>query len=363
MDDMEKDKETYLGTPSKLDTAYKPKSDRYDKMIYRRCGRGGLKLPVITLGLWQNFGDEASYSNARKILLRAFDLGITHFDLANNYGNPPGSAEKTLGRILREDLGKHRDELIISTKAGFDMWPGPYGEWGSKKYLVASLDQSLKRLGLDYVDIFYSHRFDPQTPLSETMGALDRIVRDGKALYAGISSYGTSETREASRILSQRGTPLAIHQSSYSLFNRWIEKQSLLDALGDAGAGCITFTALEQGLLSDKYIGGAKSVPQDARMANPASLLKKEVLSEDMVESLKGLNEIAKNRGQTLSQMAISWVLRNPAVTSTVIGVRSVEQLEENVAAIQNLNFSRKELDAIDAYAKDRSITLWPPNC
>ncbi len=360
---MEKDKEAYLGTPSKLDTTYKPKPDRYGSMIYRRCGKSGLKLPVITLGLWQNFGDEASYSNARKILLRAFDMGITHFDLANNYGNPPGSAERTLGRILREDLGKYRDELVISTKAGFDMWPGPYGEWGSKKYLVASLDQSLKRLGIDYVDIFYSHRFDPQTPLSETMGALDQIVKGGKALYTGISSYGAKETLEASRILSQRGTPLTINQSSYSLFNRWIEKQSLLDALGSVGAGCITFTALEQGLLSNKYINGADAVPQDSRMANPASLLKKKILSKEMVKSLNGLNEIAESRGQTLSQMAISWVLRNPAITSTVVGVKTVEQLEENVAAIQRLDFTKKELDAIDVYAKDEGITLWPPNC
>lgn len=360
---MEKDKEAYLGTPSKLDTTYKPKSNRYDGMIYRRCGKSGLKLPVITLGLWQNFGDEASYGSARKILLRAFDLGITHFDLANNYGNPPGSAERTLGRILREDLGRYRDELVISTKAGFDMWSGPYGEWGSKKYLVASINQSLKRLGLDYVDIFYSHRFDPQTPLSETMGALDQIVKEGKALYAGISSYGAKETREAGSILSQLGTRLAIDQSSYSLFNRWIEKQSLLDVLGGFGAGCITFTALEQGLLSGKYLNGADAVPQDSRMANPASLLKKKILSEEMMKSLNALNEIAKSREQTLSQMAISWVLRNPAITSTIIGVKSVEQLEENVAAIQRLDFTRSELDAIEAHAKDEGITLWPPNC
>lgn len=356
---MNKDIETYLGFPSKFEYIYAPAKSRYDKMQYRRVGKSGLKLPAISLGLWQNFGDEVSYASARKILLRAFDLGVTHFDLANNYGNPPGSAEMMLGRLLSEDLKGYRDQLLISTKAGYDMWPGPYGEWGSRKYLVASLNQSLKRLGVDYVDIFYSHRYDPETPLNETMGTLNRIVREGKALYVGISSYGVKETIAANEILSGMGMPLTLHQPSYSMFNRWIEKEGLIDTLVKIGAGCITFTALEQGLISDKYI---KGIPNDSRMANPGSLLKREALAK-VQPALVGLNEIAKQRGQTLSQMAISWSLRNPIVSSTILGVRSVVQLEEDIKALENLNFTRQELNNIDVYAKDAGITLWPYNC
>jgi L-glyceraldehyde 3-phosphate reductase len=357
---MEKDKDAYLGTPSRLNTAYKADESRYDKMKYLNAGRSGLKLPLITLGLWQNFGDEAPYSSARKMLLHAFDKGITHFDLANNYGNPPGSAEKTLGRILSEDLGKHRDELIISTKAGYDMWPGPYGEWGSKKYLVASLDQSLKRMGLEYVDIFYSHRFDPSTPLDETMAALEHAVKQGKALYVGVSSYGVKETKSAHDELAKRNIPLTLHQPSYSFFNRWIEKDGLLDLLGKIGTGCITFSALEQGLLSGKYLHG---IPESSRMASPGSLLKKGVLTQDILQSIAGLSKIASRRGQTLSQMSLAWTLQQQQVASTIIGVRNIEQLDENIAATNNLSFSKEELNEIDIYAKDMGITLWPANC
>ncbi len=329
-------------------------------MSYRRCGRSGLQLPLLTLGLWQNFGDEVSYSSARALLTAAFDAGITHFDLANNYGNPPGSAERTLGRVLREELASYRDQLVISTKAGYDMWPGPYGEWGSRKYLVASLDQSLKRLGLEYVDIFYSHRFDPQTPLEETMAALDLAQRQGKALYVGISSYGAAETQKAAQLLADMGSRCLIHQPSYSLFNRWIETTGLLETLDQLGIGCLPFTALEQGLLTGKYL---KGVPENSRIAQPGSLLTRRVLTAEILAALRGLEGIAARRGQTLSQMALAWVLRRPAVCSTIVGVRTIEQLKENLGAIQNLGFTPEELEEIDGFAKDGDITLWPPNC
>ena len=357
---MQKDESTYLGRPSQGDSTYHPDPERYAGMAYRRCGKSGLQLPLLSLGLWQNFGDEAPYGAARQIITSAFDAGITHFDLANNYGNPPGSAERTLGRALREDLRPYRDQLIISTKAGYDMWPGPYGEWGSRKYLIASLDQSLKRLGVDYVDIFYSHRFDPKTPLEETMAALEQIQRQGKALYVGISSYGVQETKEAARLLAGMGTRCLIHQPSYSLFNRWIESTGLLDSLEALGVGCITFTALEQGLLSGKYLAG---VPGDSRIAKPGSLLKRGVLTPEILDAMRGLNDIARKRGQSLAQMALAWVLRKPVVCSTVIGVRTLEQLKENLGALQNLAFSQEELASIDHFAHDRGITLWPPNC
>lgn len=357
---MKKDKGSYLGTPSQLDTHYKPSVDRYTNMGYRRCGRSGIKLPLISLGLWQNFGDEMCFKSARETVFRAFDLGITCFDLANNYGNPPGSAEIAFGRIIKEGLCRYRDQLIISTKAGYDMWPGPYGEWGSKKYLVASINQSLDRLGIEYVDIFYSHRYDPQTPLSETMEALDFICRQGKALYVGISSYGVKETLEAYNILKELRTPFIIHQSSYSLFNRWIETTGLLEEVENIGLGCITFTSLEQGLLTDKYVNG---IPRQGRMVVPGSLLKPTVLSGDLVKNLKGLSNIAKRRRQTLAQMAIAWVLRDTRVTSTIIGARTIEQIEENVAALCNLHFTDEELKQIDQFAVDMGITLWPPNC
>jgi L-glyceraldehyde 3-phosphate reductase len=333
---------------------YVAATDRYDAMPYRRCGRSGIKLPAVSLGLWQNFGEERPLEAAKAICRRAFDLGITHFDLANNYGPPYGSAERVFGRVLRDDLGVYRDELIISTKAGYDMWPGPYGEWGSRKYLLASLDQSLSRMGLDYVDVFYSHRFDPETPLEETLGALDSAVRAGKALYAGISSYSGERTSEAVRILRSLGTPLLIHQPSYSLLNRWIE-QDLLDVLGEEGVGCIVFSPLAQGMLTDKYLDG---VPAESRAARAGSLTR-DMLTEDALAHIRALNEIAGARGQALAQLAIAWVLRDPRVTSALIGASSVEQLEQNVAALDNLEFTDDELAAIDGHAVEAGINIW----
>jgi L-glyceraldehyde 3-phosphate reductase len=333
---------------------YAPAEDRYERMEYRRTGRSGLLLPAISLGLWWNFGDDAPMDRSRAIVRRAFDLGITHFDLANNYGPPYGSAEENFGRLLREDLRPYRDELIVSTKAGWDMWPGPYGIGGSRKYLLASLDQSLKRMGLDYVDIFYSHRADHDTPLEETMGALDAAVRAGKALYAGISSYSAERTVEARAILRELGTPLTIHQPSYSMLNRWIE-DGLLDALGDLGVGCIVFSPLAQGMLTDKYLGG---VPEGSRASRPWSL-STDHLSDDALEKIRALNEIAARRGQTLAQMAIAWVLRDARVTSALIGASSVEQLEDNVAALETLDFTDEELAEIDRYATESDINIW----
>jgi L-glyceraldehyde 3-phosphate reductase len=329
-------------------------SDRYANMQYRRTGRSGLKLPAISLGLWQNFGGDAPPERQSAIVRRAFDLGITHFDLANNYGPPPGSAEENFGRILTTDLAGHRDELVISTKAGYDMWPGPYGEWGSRKYLLASLDQSLKRMRLEYVDIFYSHRFDPDTPLEETMGALDTAVRQGKALYAGISSYSAERTREAAAILRRLGTPVLIHQPSYSMLNRWIEPE-LLDVLKDEGIGCIVFSPLAQGTLTDRYLAG---VPEGSRASHPGSI-RPEMLSEANLAKIRALNEIATRRGQSLAQMALAWALRNPVVTSALVGASSVAQLEQNVAALNKLEFSPAELAEIDRYATDGGINLW----
>ncbi|MDA8297264.1 MAG: L-glyceraldehyde 3-phosphate reductase [Actinomycetota bacterium] len=328
---------------------------RYDAMQYRRCGRSGLDLPVISLGLWQNFGTARPLEPSRAILRRAFDLGVTHFDLANNYGPPYGSAESTFGRIFAEDLRPYRDELVISTKAGYDMWPGPYGQGGgSRKYLLASLDQSLARMGLDYVDIFYSHRFDESTPLEETMGALDHAVRQGKALYAGISSYSPERTREAAAILRRLGTPLLIHQPSYSMLNRWIE-DGLVDVLEDEGVGCIAFSPLAQGMLTDRYLSG---VPDDARAARKGSF-HAEWLSEENLAHVRALNEIAAARGQSLAQLALAWVLRDPRITSALIGVSSLEQLEANLAALGRLELSADELSAIDAHAKEGGIDLW----
>jgi L-glyceraldehyde 3-phosphate reductase len=318
---------------------------RYDAMRYNRCGRSGLKLPAISLGLWHNFGGVDTLENARAMVLRAFDLGITHFDLANNYGPPPGSAEETFGQILRQDLAPYRDELIISTKAGYYMWPGPYGEWGSRKYLLASLDQSLKRIGLEYVDIFYSHRPDPDTPLEETLGALDHAVRQGKALYAGISSYTAEQTREAVRILRELGTPCLIHQPSYSMFNRWIE-DGLLEVLKEEGIGCIVFSPLAQGLLTDKYLEG---IPADSRAAKPHGFLRPEQVSEEKLGKVRRLNELARARGQTLAQMALAWVLRHPEMTSALVGASRVSHVEDNVATLENLDFSADELEAIEA--------------
>ncbi len=333
---------------------YVPSPDRYDAMTYRRCGRSGIKLPAVSLGLWHNFGDDKPLTHQREIVRRAFDLGITHFDLANNYGPPPGSAEENFGRILATDFRGHRDELIISSKAGYDMWAGPYGEWGSRKYLLSSLDQSLARMGLDYVDIFYSHRFDPDTPLEETVGALDAAVRQGKALYAGISSYSAERTREATRLLRELGTPLLIHQPSYSMLNRWIEPE-LLDVLGKQGIGSIVFSPIGQGMLTDKYLHG---IPEDSRAAQDSSL-RQDYLSEENLARVKALNEIAQRRGQALAQMAIAWTLRDPRVTSALIGASSVAQLEQNVAALDNLDFSPDELEEIDRYAVDAGINLW----
>jgi L-glyceraldehyde 3-phosphate reductase len=333
---------------------YVPAADRYERMAYRRCGRSGLKLPTISLGLWQNFGWEAPLERSRAIVRAAFDLGITHIDLANNYGPPYGSAEEAFGVLFRDDLAPYRDELVISTKAGYDMWPGPYGEWGSRKYLLASLDQSLRRMGLDYVDIFYSHRADPDTPLEETMGALDTAVRQGKALYVGVSSYSAERTREAARILRELGTPPLIHQPSYSLLNRWIEPE-LLDALEELGVGCIVFSPLAQGMLSDKYLDG---VPEGSRASRPGTL-SRELLTGEALARIRELNELARRRGQTLAQMALAWALRDPRVTSALVGVSSVEQLESNVAALDRLDFSDEELAEIDRLAVESGINLW----
>jgi len=333
---------------------YQAAESRYDGMIYRRCGRSGIRLPVISLGLWHNFGDDRPLETQRAILRRAFDLGITHFDLANNYGPPYGAAEKNFGRILAEDFRPYRDELIISTKAGWDMWPGPYGDLGSRKYLLASLDQSLRRMGLEYVDIFYHHRFDPDTPLEESLGALDTAVRQGKALYVGISSYSAKRTREAVRILRSMGTPLLIHQPSYSMLNRWIEEE-LLDVLGDEGVGCIAFSPLAQGMLTDRYLDG---IPADSRAAK-GRFLTPEMLTEERLTLVRSLNELARRRGQSLAQMAIAWVLRDERVTSALIGASSVAQLEENVATLANLDFTSEELADIDRYARDAGINLW----
>jgi L-glyceraldehyde 3-phosphate reductase len=329
-------------------------SERYQHMQYRRSGRSGLKLPAISLGLWQNFGADRQLDGQREIVQRAFDLGITHFDLANNYGPPYGAAEENFGRIMASGLSKHRDELVISTKAGYDMWPGPYGEWGSRKYLLASLDQSLKRMGLEYVDIFYSHRFDPETPLEETMGALQSAVHQGKALYAGISSYSARRTKEAAAILSGLGTRLLIHQPSYSMLNRWIE-DDLLDVLAEEGIGCMVFSPLAQGLLTDRYLNG---VPAGARASHPGSF-STELLTDANLEKVRALHRIAQGRGQTLAQMAIAWTLRNPAVTSALLGASSVAQLEQNVAALERLDFSSDELREIDRYATESGINLW----
>jgi L-glyceraldehyde 3-phosphate reductase len=334
---------------------YVPADDRYDEqMPYRRCGRRGLKLPAISLGLWQNFGDDRPIDTQRAIVHRAFDLGITHFDLANNYGPPYGSAEINFGRLLAEDLRPWRDELVISTKAGYDMWPGPYGEWGSRKYLLASLDQSLARMGLDYVDIFYSHRLDPDTPLEETLGAVDTAVRQGKALYAGISSYSAQRTEEAIAILRDLGTPLLIHQPSYSLLNRWVEPD-LLDVLGREGVGAIVFSPLGQGMLTDRYLDG---IPDDSRAARDGSL-SKSMLSDENLERVRALDEIAQRRGQTLAQLALAWTLRDPRVTSTLTGASSVQQLEDNVGALARLDFDDDELAEIEKYAVDAGINIW----
>jgi len=327
---------------------------RYDSMQYRRCGQSGLKLPAISLGLWQNFGGDHPFEASRAIVTRAFDLGVTHFDLANNYGPPYGSAEETFGRILRKDLAAYRDELIVSTKAGYDMWPGPYGDWGSRKYLLASLDQSLARMGLNYVDIFYSHRFDPETPLEETMGALDAAVRQGKALYVGISSYSAERTRAAAEILHSLGTPLLIHQPSYSLLNRWIEPE-LLGTLESFGAGCIVFSPLAQGLLTDRYLDG---IPRDSRAVSGESFSKSFLVQENL-ERVRALAKVARLRGQTLAQMALAWTLRDARVTSALVGVSRIEQLEANLAALERPEFTPEELAEIDQHAVEAGVNIW----
>ena len=323
---------------------YLPSNNRYEVMQYRRCGRSGLDLPVISLGLWHNFGGVDSMENSRAMLCRAFDLGITHFDLANNYGPPPGSAEETFGSVLRQELSHYRDELIISTKAGYLMWPGPYGEWGSRKYLITSLDQSLRRMGIDYVDIFYSHRPDPKTPLDETMSALDHVVRSGKALYVGISSYSPDRTQEAARILRSLGTPCLIHQPRYSMFDRWVE-DGLLTVLREERIGSIFFSPLAQGLLTDKYLNG---IPADSRAAKPHGFLKREQVTEDKLSKARRLQEVANKRGQTLAQMALAWVLRHPESTSALIGASHYEQIDDAVGTLRNLKFERDELDVIE---------------
>ena len=323
---------------------YYPLQTRYDNMRYNRCGRSGLKLPAISLGLWHNFGGVDTLENCRAMLWRAFDLGITHFDLANNYGPPYGSAEETFGQIYRKDLAPHRDELVISSKAGWDMWPGPYGDFGSRKYLIASLGQSLKRMGLEYVDIFYHHRPDPDTPLEETMGALDSIVRSGKALYAGISMYPAELTRQAAKILRSLGTPCLIHQPNYSLFDRWVEDE-LLSVLSDEGIGCIVFSPLDQGVLTNRYL---KGIPSDSRAGKPGTYLSREDISEDKLARVRKLNDVAQNRGQSMAQMALAWVLRKPVVTSALIGASRVSQVEDSVAALNKLEFSPDELNRID---------------
>jgi L-glyceraldehyde 3-phosphate reductase len=335
---------------------YVAADDRYQTLsTYRRCGRSGLKLPAISLGLWHNFGHDRPWQRQREICLRAFDLGVTHFDLANNYGPPYGAAEENFGRLLATDLAPYRDELVISTKAGYDMWPGPYGEWGSRKYVLASLDQSLRRMGVDYVDIFYSHRLDPDTPLEETMGALDAAVRAGKALYVGISSYPSPHTREAARILRDLGTPLLIHQPSYSMINRWIEEDGLLDTLEDVGAGCIAFSPLAQGLLTDRYLEG---VPTDSRVATGGAM-SESMLTDSNMAKVRALGAIAARRNQSLAQLALAWALRDPRMTSLVIGASSVAQLEANLGALVNLDFTDTELAEIDQYATEADINLW----
>ena len=333
---------------------YTPSESRYERMLYRRTGRSGLKLPAVSLGFWWNFGHDRPLETSRAIVRRAFDLGVTHFDLANNYGPPYGSAEETFGVLMEQDLRPFRDELVVSTKAGYDMWPGPYGEWGSRKYLLSSLDQSLKRMQLDYVDIFYSHRFDPETPLEETLGALDSAVRSGKALYAGISSYSAEKTREAATILRDLETPVLIHQPSYSMLNRWIEPD-LLDALGDLGIGCIAFSPLAQGMLTSKYLAG---IPKGSRASWPSSL-SPHLITDEALENIRALNDLAAGRSQTLAQMAIAWVLRDERVTSALIGASSVEQLEDNIAAVDRLGFTDAELAEIDRYAIDGAINIW----
>ena len=334
---------------------WQPADNRYETMQYRRCGRSGLKLPALSLGLWHNFGGDTPHETKRAICRTAFDLGITHFDLANNYGPPPGSAETAFGEILRTDLAGYRDELIVSTKAGYGMWPGPYGEWGSRKYLLSSLDQSLKRMGLDYVDIFYSHRFDPDTPLEETMMALDQAVRSGRALYAGISSYNSQRTREAATILRELGTPCLIHQPSYSMINRWVEDDGLLDTLDGLGIGSIVFSPLAQGMLTDKYLNG---IPQGSR-ASQGKSLRPAFLDDKNVANIRKLNEIAQRRGQTLAQMAIAWVLRGGRVTSALIGASRPEQVVDSVGALKKLDFTDAELAEIDTYAREADINLW----
>jgi L-glyceraldehyde 3-phosphate reductase len=338
-----------------IGVTYTAAENRYETMPYRRCGRSGLQLPAVSLGLWQNFGHDRPWQRQREICRRAFDLGVTHFDLANNYGPPYGSAEENFGRMLATDLAPHRDELIISTKAGYDMWPGPYGDLGSRKYLTASLDQSLRRMGLDYVDIFYSHRPDPDTPLEETMGALDAAVRAGKALYVGISSYSSAKTREAAAILKELGTPLLIHQPSYSMINRWLERDHLLDTLDEVGAGCIAFSPLAQGLLTDRYLNG---IPADSRAAEGGSL-QSSMLTESNMAKVRGLSAIAARRGQSLAQLALAWALRDQRMTSLVLGASSVAQLEANIAALDNLEFTPEELAEIDQYATEGEVNLW----
>jgi L-glyceraldehyde 3-phosphate reductase len=333
---------------------YEPGSDRYDQMVYRRCGRSGLLLPAISLGMWQSFGHDRPFDTIRARVRRAFDLGVTHFDLANNYGPPYGSAEENFGRLMRADLRPFRDELVISTKAGYDMWAGPYGDWGSRKYLLASLDQSLGRMGLDYVDIFYSHRSDPETPLEETMGALDTAVRQGKALYAGVSSYSAERTREAAAILRELGTRLLIHQPSYSMLNRWIEPE-LLDVLEEEGTGCIVFSPLAQGVLTDRYLHG---IPEGSRASRDGSL-GADTLTEETLAKVRALTEIAARRDQSLAQMALAWTLRDPRVTSALVGASSVEQLETNLATLRRLDFTDDELAEIDRYATESDINIW----
>ena len=334
---------------------YQPAENRYEKMVYRYTGRSGLQLPLISLGLWHNFGEDTPHQTKREICRKAFDMGITHFDLANNYGPPPGSAEVAFGEILKSAFRGYRDELIISSKAGYGMWPGPYGEWGSRKYLISSCDQSLKRMGLDYVDIFYSHRFDPNTPLEETMGALDQIVRSGKALYVGISSYNSERTRQAASILKELGTPCLIHQPSYNMLNRWVEEDGLKQTLSSLGVGAIAFTPLAQGLLTKKYLNG---VPEGSR-ATQGKSLDPATVTPEVISNLNKLNDLAQARGQTLAQMAIAWVLRDDAITTALIGASSAKQVEECVGAVSNLTFTAEELTAIDQYAYDIGINLW----
>ena len=334
---------------------YAASEERYDSMLYNYCGQSGLKLPGISLGLWHNFGHDFNEQVSRTICRKAFDMGITHFDLANNYGPPPGAAESFFGRILKSDFGPYRDEMIISTKAGYLMWPGPYGEWGSRKYIISSLDQSLKRMGLDYVDIFYSHRFDPNTPLEETMGALDSAVRQGKALYVGLSSYNAKRTREAVKILNELGTPCLIHQPSYSMLNRWVEDDGLLDTLEELGIGTISFSPLAQGMLTNKYL---KGIPEGSR-ATQGKSIREGHLSKENIRRIQGLNEIARERGQSLAQMAIAWVLKDKRITTALIGASSISQLEDSYGALGNLTFSEEELKKIDVFAQDGGINLW----